>query len=57
MPKAKNPLTPEEQHRRFVAGARELGVDTPEAEVEFERAVRKIVGQKPKGEPPKKKAG
>jgi len=54
MPKAKNPLTPEEQHRRFVEGARELDADTPENEGEVERAVRKIAGAKPKGEPPKK---
>jgi hypothetical protein len=55
MPRAKNPLTPEEQHRRFVEGARELGTDTPEAEAEFERAVKKIV--KPKPKEPERKGG
>lgn len=59
MPKAKNPLTPEEQHERFVKGARELGLDTPEAEAEFERAMKKIAGKPPKDQPPRpgKKAG
>lgn len=57
MPKAKNPFTPQEQHARFVKGARELGLDTPEAEAEFERAVRKIAGAPTETPPPKKKSG
>jgi len=55
MPARKNQVSDVEQSRRFIDGAKDLGADTPEAEAEFERALKKIAKAKPKGEP--KKAG
>jgi hypothetical protein len=52
MPARKNPISDEEQHRRFIEGAKELGVDTPEAQAECERALKKIARAKQKIEPP-----
>ena len=52
MPKAKNPITDEERSRRFIEKAREMGGDTPEADAEFVRTLRKAV--KPKDAEPKK---
>lgn len=51
MPTRKNPISDAEQSRRFVEGAKELGADTPEAEAEFDRALKSVAKAKPKGEP------
>jgi hypothetical protein len=49
MPAPKNPITPEEQHRRFVEKAKELECDdSPDA---FMKRLKKVARAKPKSEP------